>query len=252
MDDPAALNRRHSMLLLGVTFALVAVVIAVVALLVGFGLIGLGVALVVAGAVTAGCWWGAEPVVLRVSGASRTERSEQPRLHNLVEGLCAANGVDKPDLYIADDPAPNAFAAGRHADHAAIVVTSGLLEVMSRVELEAVLAHELTRIKNADILVDTLVVTTPVAARLVGRAPDTAREQRTDLAAVELTRYPPALASALTKVRDDTTVTAASSPLIAHLWMAPARDGGEPTRAVVGRSGDALPIDARIAALQEL
>jgi heat shock protein HtpX len=81
------------------------------------------------------------------------------RLHNLVEGLCIASGLPKPRVYIVVDPAPNAFATGRDPKHAAIAVTTGLLEKMNRVELEGVLAHELSHVRNYDILVSTLVVT---------------------------------------------------------------------------------------------
>ena len=91
--------------------------------------------------------------------ASRPIRSSTPRYHNLVEGLCIASGLPKPRLYIVDDPAPNAFSTGRNPKHAAVAVTTGLLEKMNRVELEGVLAHELSHIRNYDILVMTLTVT---------------------------------------------------------------------------------------------
>ena len=80
-------------------------------------------------------------------------------LYNLVEGLCIASGLPKPRLYVIDDPAPNAFSTGRNPKHAAVAVTTGLLEKMNRVELEGVLAHELSHIRNYDILVMTLTVT---------------------------------------------------------------------------------------------
>ena len=84
---------------------------------------------------------------------------EYARYHNLVEGLCIASGLPKPRLYIVDDPAPNAFSTGRNPKHAAIAVTTGLLDKMNRVELEGVLAHELSHIRNYDILVMTIAVT---------------------------------------------------------------------------------------------
>src|SRR5688572_1313592 len=91
------------------------------------------------------------------------------RYHNLVEGLCIASGLPKPRLYVIDDPAPNAFATGRNPRHAAVAVTTGLLERMNRVELEAVIAHELSHVKNYDILVSTLAVT---LVGVVGPLPD--------------------------------------------------------------------------------
>ena len=92
---------------------------------------------------------------------------EYRRLHNLVEGLCIAGGLPKPGVYIVDDPAPNAFATGRNPKHAAIAVTTGLLEKLNRVELEGVIAHELSHIRNYDILVSTLAVTLVGAVALL-------------------------------------------------------------------------------------
>jgi heat shock protein HtpX len=94
-----------------------------------------------------------------MSRARPADPVQYARLHNLVEGLCIAAGLPKPRVYVIDDPAPNAFATGRDPRHAAIAVTTGLLEKMNRVELEGVLAHELSHVKNYDILVSTLAVT---------------------------------------------------------------------------------------------
>ena len=112
----------------------------------------------IAGVVAFASYWKADAVAWRSAVPSR--RSEQyKRLHNLVEGLCIAGGLPKPGVYVIDDPAPNAFATGRNPKHAAIAVTTGLLEKMNRVELEGVIAHELSHIRNYDILVSTLAVT---------------------------------------------------------------------------------------------
>ena len=86
----------------------------------------------------------------------------QPR-----RGLCIASGLPKPRVYVVDDPAPNAFATGRNPKHAAIAVTTGLLEKLNRVELEGVIAHELSHIRNYDILVSTLAVTLVGAVALI-------------------------------------------------------------------------------------
>jgi heat shock protein HtpX len=98
-------------------------------------------------------------VALAMSHARLTTPESEPRLHNLVEGLCIAAGLPKPRIYLIDDAAPNAFATGRNPQHAAIAVTTGLMEKLTRIELEGVLAHELSHIKNYDILVSTLAVT---------------------------------------------------------------------------------------------
>ncbi|MEO5723818.1 MAG: M48 family metallopeptidase [Ilumatobacteraceae bacterium] len=127
--------------------------------LIGYGLPGTLVALVFAGGMAFASYWKADAIALAVSRAHPADPQEYQRLHNLVEGLCIAAGLPKPAIYVVDDPAPNAFATGRNPKHAAIAVTSGLLETMNRVELEGVLAHELSHIRNYDILVSTLAVT---------------------------------------------------------------------------------------------
>jgi heat shock protein HtpX len=122
------------------------------------GWVGIVVAIVVAIALAVGSYWNSDKVALAVNRAKPADPQVYARLHNLVEGLCISSGLPMPRLYIIDDPAPNAFATGRNPKHAAIAVTSGLLEKMNRIELEGVLAHELSHIKNYDILVSTLAV----------------------------------------------------------------------------------------------
>ncbi|MEW6152474.1 MAG: M48 family metallopeptidase [Actinomycetota bacterium] len=104
-------------------------------------------------------YWKSDSIALAMSHARPADPVAHARLHNLVEGLCIAAGLPKPRLYVIEDPAPNAFATGRNPRHAAIAVTTGLMEKMNRVELEGVLAHELSHIKNYDLLVSTLAVT---------------------------------------------------------------------------------------------
>jgi heat shock protein HtpX len=134
-------------------------VVMAVDVLLGFGLAGLIVALVLAGGGSALSSWKSDAVALRMSRARPADPTTYARLHNLVEGLCIAAGLPKPGVYVIDDPAPNAFATGRSPKHAALAVTTGLLEKLNRVELEGVLAHELSHVKNYDILVSTLAVT---------------------------------------------------------------------------------------------
>src|SRR2546430_5980877 len=138
------------------------------------------------------------------------------RLHNLVEGLCIAAGLPKPRVYVIEDPAPNAFATGRDPRHAAVAVTTGLLDKMNRIELEGVLAHELSHVKNYDVLVSTLavsfvgipaVVARPVFGPAVPRALGRRREYLADASGVSLTRYPPGLISALEKLEADEAVS---------------------------------------------
>ena len=159
MYELIASNKRRTVLLIAAFVLLVALLGAAVGVLVGYGLIGTIIALVISGAIAFASYWKADVVALAVSRAHPADPNEYRRLHNLVEGLCIASGLPKPRVYIVDDPAPNAFATGRNPRHAAIAVTTGLLEKMNRVELEGVLAHELSHIRNYDILVSTIAVT---------------------------------------------------------------------------------------------
>jgi len=125
----------------------------------GGGLPGLAIAAAIAIAMSWGAYWKSDAIALAMSHAKPADQEEHARLHNVVEGLCIAGGLPKPRVYVIEDPAPNAFATGRNPRHAAVAVTTGLLEKMNRVELEGVLAHELSHIKNYDILVSTIAVT---------------------------------------------------------------------------------------------
>ncbi|MGD0795633.1 MAG: M48 family metallopeptidase [Dehalococcoidales bacterium] len=94
-----------------------------------------------------------ESILLGVSGAKKIARDDHPRLYNIVEEMKIASGLEKmPDIYIVDDPAPNAFATGRSPDRASVAVTSGLLQRLNRDELEGVIGHEISHIKNRDVL----------------------------------------------------------------------------------------------------
>ena len=147
------------MLLIAGFVVLVVAVVWAVNVLLGHGLIGLIIALVIAGVGSFVAYWKSDAVALRMSHARPADPVEYARLHNVVEGLCIAAGLPKPRVYVIDDPAPNAFATGRNPRHAAVAVTTGLLDKMNRIELEGVLAHELSHVKNYDVLVSTLAVT---------------------------------------------------------------------------------------------
>ena len=155
-------NKRRSMLLVVGFMLVVALVGAAIGAIVGNGLVFTLVALVFSGIIAFASYWRADKIALAVSRARPAPPEEYQRLHNLVEGLCIAGGLPKPGVYIIDDPAPNAFATGRNPNHAAIAVTTGLLEKLNRVELEGVVAHELSHIRNYDILVSTLAVPAPL------------------------------------------------------------------------------------------
>jgi heat shock protein HtpX len=93
-----------------------------------------------------------------MSNAKLVEHKDNEELYHIVENLCITTGLPTPKIYIINDEAPNAFATGRNPKHAIICVTSGLLKILNKSELEGVIAHELSHIKNYDILIASLVV----------------------------------------------------------------------------------------------
>jgi len=107
---------------------------------------------------TFGSYYASDKIVLAISRARPVKKEDYPYLYNVVEGLAIAAGLPKPRCYVIDDTAPNAFASGRNPENSVIVVTTGLLQKLNRAELEGVIAHEMSHIKNYDVLVQTLAV----------------------------------------------------------------------------------------------
>jgi heat shock protein HtpX len=103
-------------------------------------------------------YWYSDKIVLKMSGAKQINRETNRELWNIVENLSITAGLPMPRIYIVDDSAPNAFATGRDAEHGVVAVTTGLLGMLNRNELEGVVAHELSHIGNRDILISTIVV----------------------------------------------------------------------------------------------
>ncbi|MBX4192153.1 M48 family metallopeptidase [Candidatus Parcubacteria bacterium] len=103
-------------------------------------------------------YWFSDKIVVSMAGAKEAKDAEYPDLHNLVENLAITAGLPKPKIYIINDPAPNAFATGRNKEHAVVAVTTGLLQMLDKTELEGVIAHELSHIGNKDMLVSTVAV----------------------------------------------------------------------------------------------
>ncbi len=102
-------------------------------------------------------YW-SDKIALSTTGAKQVSRSQAKELHRIVENLAITAGIPKPKVYIISDPAPNAFATGRDPNHASVAVTTGLIEIMNKNELQAVLAHEMSHIGNYDIRLMTIVV----------------------------------------------------------------------------------------------
>lgn len=121
----------------------------------GLGIVGLS--LIVAGIMNFVSYYWSDKIVLGISGAKPVEHSKNPQLYHLVENLCIAGGLPLPKIYTIDDSAPNAFATGRDPKHAAIALTTGILDKLNKQELEGVIAHELSHVGNRDTLLMAVV-----------------------------------------------------------------------------------------------
>jgi heat shock protein HtpX len=256
--EQIAANRRRSILLV-IGFCILTLGVGwIFGKVIGAGLWGLAIAAIVAVGMSWFSYFNSDKVVLAMSHAVPAKPEAHARLINIVEGLALAGGIPMPKIYVIKDDAPNAFATGRNPEHGAIAVTTGLLEKMNRVELEGVVAHEMSHIRNYDILVATIAVvlagvvallsdwllrsmwwggrrrnaglpiaalglvialTAPIVAQMMRLAVSRRREMLADTSGIELTRYPPGLISALKKLRDDTTVVRTGSKATAHLWI---------------------------------
>ncbi|HEV2685292.1 MAG TPA: M48 family metallopeptidase [Actinomycetota bacterium] len=243
-------------------FVLAGFIVVVLAVAYGLGAaFGAGVAGLIAGAVVAIVlslvgYLGGDAIVLRLSRAREVSAQEEPRLHNVVEGLAITAGIPKPRVFVVDDAAPNAFATGRDPAHATIGVTRGMLDTMNRVELEAVIAHELAHVKSGDTLAMALAVTLvglpatvlPFIGPVLQTTVSPRREFYADLSGVQMTRFPPGLISALEKLKARTTEVQAAARATEPLWIeSPLHPGG------LNRWFDTHPpLDERIKLLREL
>ena len=121
----------------------------------GLGFVGF--ALIISGFISYGSYYFSDQIVLTISGAKEAKRKEYFDFYTVAENLAIGSGLPKPKLYVIDDSAPNAFATGRDPKHAVICATTGLLDKLTRTELEAVLAHELSHVRNYDTRLQSLV-----------------------------------------------------------------------------------------------
>jgi heat shock protein HtpX len=217
---------------------------ALTALFMGIGYLfggasGALLALLLAAGMNFLAYWNADNLVLMMHGAQEVDAQTAPDLCELVRDLADRAGLPMPRIYLMDNPQPNAFATGRNPDHAAVAATTGLLQMLSRDELAAVIAHELAHIKNRDTLTMTitatiagaismlaqfglffggghrennngvgalgsiaLVILAPLAAMIVQMAISRTREYAADEMGARICGEPMSLASALAKIAD--------------------------------------------------
>jgi len=133
------------------------------------GTSGAVTALVIAGLLNFGMYFFSETIALKSAGAKPVEDHQLPNVYQIVRSLAQRENMPMPRIYLIDSPQPNAFATGRNPKHAAVAVTTGILELMDHAELEGVLAHELSHVKNRDILISTIAATVAVALSFLVR-----------------------------------------------------------------------------------
>lgn len=222
-------------------------------------------------------YWYSDKIVLRMTNARPATVESNRELYNIVENLAITAGLPMPKVYIVDDPAPNAFATGRNPEHAVVAVTTGLLQVLDRNELEGVIAHELAHVGNRDMLVMTVavvlagfiaiiadifmrslifgggnnrdrhpafliiaivgIILAPIAAQLIQLAVSRKREYLADASGALLTRYPEGLASALEKISSYQRPMKRASHATAHLFISDPF-GGESKQSIGQRIGN--------------
>ena len=230
------------------------------------GVQGMAIALAFACATNLFAYWNSDKVLLSMYGAREVDAQSAPDLYRLVQQLAAKAGLPMPRVYITDNPQPNAFATGRSPEHAAVCVTSGLLNQVNQEELAGVLAHELGHVKHRDTLTMTitavmagaismlanmaffmgggrdrnnplgfvgmLLVTllAPIAAVLVQAAISRSREFDADKAGAEITGRPMWLASALSEIDHAAqrieNYPADANPATAHMFIINPLHGG--------------------------
>jgi heat shock protein HtpX len=230
----------------------------------------LTIMLLVAIAINGISYFFSDKIALRASGARPVSQAQFPELYAIVNGLAAKASIPTPRLYVSPSPQPNAFATGRNPRHAAVAVTQGILPLLDRRELEGVLAHELSHVRNRDILISSVAATigavitwlahlafflpiggddedggnplaallmvflAPVAALLIQLAVTRSREFGADASGAGITSDPLALASALRKIEAYSrgTPPATTNPSTAHLFISnPFKSGGGGTLA---------------------
>ncbi len=237
---------------------------AMTALFMGIGFLiggqsGMVIALVVAAAMNLFAYWNSDKMVLSMYGAREVDERSALDLVSLVRHLAGAADIPMPRVYVMENPQPNAFATGRNPEHAAVAVTTGLLNTVNHEELTGVLAHELGHIKHRDTLLMTITATIagaismlanfgfyfggrsnnggnigfvgsllllilgPLAAGLVQMAISRTREYEADREGAEISKRPLALASALEKIagkaKQIPNMTAERNPASAHLFI---------------------------------
>src|SRR3989338_4414387 len=151
-------NKRKSILLILIFFVIIGLLGYTFGIYIGDIFIGIGFAIIISTIMTVVSFYSGDSMILKMSSAVEADRKQYAHLVNTVEGLSIAAGIPTPKIYIIDDSAINAFATGRDPQHASVTVTTGAIKRLKRDELEGVLAHEMSHIRNYDVRMMMLVV----------------------------------------------------------------------------------------------
>jgi heat shock protein HtpX len=162
-------NKRRSFFLIFIFVLLVLILGYFIGQFSDAGYTGLVFALVVSVIMALTSWYSGDKIALWTAGASPLQKEVNPYVFRLVENLCITAGMPVPKIYIINDPTPNAFATGRDPKHASIALTTGLIEKLENEELEGVIAHELSHIKNYDIRLMMIVIVLVGTVTLIGQ-----------------------------------------------------------------------------------
>jgi heat shock protein HtpX len=151
-------NKKKTWLIILLFVIFVSTILFVYGKASGYGLEFLGIGLIISGAMAFSSYYHSDKMILGMSGAKQIGVNDNPLLFKTVENLCIGAGIPMPKIYIIDDSAINAFATGRDLNHSVVCVTTGCLERLNKVELEGVIAHELSHVRNYDIRLMAVVV----------------------------------------------------------------------------------------------
>src|SRR3990172_5671020 len=225
--DRIGRNRRNTLLLLALFVLVLSALSIVIGLVVGLPYPYAPLLIVPFLLFALFSYYSSSNIVLGISAAREVTKEQEPELYRTVENLCSGAGLPMPGVYVIEDGSPNAFATGRDPQHASVAVTRGLLQKLEPLELEGVIAHELSHIGNYDIRVMTIVVAlaiagailTPLVAQLIRFAVSRQREYLADASGALLTRSPDALARALEKIAADPDPLESANKATAHLYI---------------------------------
>lgn len=259
MYNQIAANKRKTALLIALFGAFIIGVGYTMNAVFGYGYESIVGAVIISTLMSFMSYFHADKIALWSTRARPIQKDDNPYLWRIVENLAIASGMPMPKVHIIDSPAMNAFATGRNPEHASIAVTTGLMQALENEELEGVIAHELSHVKNYDILVMTIVVVlvgtiallgdfffriqfhrnndrkvhpifmlvgvvllilSPIAAELIKLAISRKREFLADASGALLTRYPEGLARALEKIDANKAPLETASAATAHLFIA--------------------------------